>query len=76
MRASVAEWSKATDSSSVLFGGVGSNPTGCIAFCYTDAAIARLQVIQPASIAQRLVHLLRKQKVVSSNLTAGSNERR
>ena len=28
--ASVAEWSKATDSSSVLFGGVGSNPTGCI----------------------------------------------
>ena len=30
MRASVAEWSKATDSSSVLFGGVGSNPTGSI----------------------------------------------
>ena len=29
--ASVAEWSKATDSSSVLFGGVGSNPTGCSA---------------------------------------------
>ncbi len=27
--ASVAEWSKATDSSSVLFGGVGSNPIGC-----------------------------------------------
>ncbi len=25
----MAEWSKATDSSSVLFGGVGSNPTGC-----------------------------------------------
>ncbi len=23
----MAEWSKATDSSSVLFGGVGSNPT-------------------------------------------------
>ena len=34
MRASVAEWSKATDSSSVLFGGVGSNPTGCTNFCY------------------------------------------
>ena len=27
--ASVAEWSKPTDSSSVLLGGVGSNPTGC-----------------------------------------------
>ncbi len=27
--ASVSEWSKATDSSSVLFGGVGSNPIGC-----------------------------------------------
>ena len=27
--ASVAEWSKAVDSSSTLFGGVGSNPTGC-----------------------------------------------
>ena len=25
----MAEWSKATDSSSVLFGGVGSNPIGC-----------------------------------------------
>ena len=26
----VAEWSKALDSSSSLFGGVGSNPTECI----------------------------------------------
>ncbi len=26
----MAEWSKATDSSSVLFGGVSSNLTGCI----------------------------------------------
>ena len=26
----MAEWSKAVDSSSILFGGVGSNPTGCI----------------------------------------------
>ncbi len=25
----MAEWSKATDSSSVLYGGVGSNPTRC-----------------------------------------------
>ena len=25
----MAEWSKATDSSSVLFGGVSSNLTGC-----------------------------------------------
>ena len=32
--ASVAEWSKATDSSSVLFGGVGSNPTGCNHYYY------------------------------------------
>jgi ABC-type microcin C transport system permease subunit YejB len=28
----MAEWSKATDSSSVLFGGVSSNLTGCILF--------------------------------------------
>ncbi len=29
-KAFVAEWSKALDSSSSLFGGVGSNPTECI----------------------------------------------
>ncbi len=28
----VAEWSKAVDSSSILFGGVGSNPTGCMQY--------------------------------------------
>ena len=30
----MAEWSKATDSSSVLSGGVGSNPTGCKQYIY------------------------------------------
>ena len=36
--ASMAEWSKAADSSSVLFGGVGSNPTGCN-FCFNNKKI-------------------------------------
>ena len=30
---SVAEWSKALDLGSSLYGGVGSNPTTAIAFC-------------------------------------------
>ena len=39
IKASMAEWSKATDSSSVLFGGVGSNPTGCNTFLFKEKNI-------------------------------------
>jgi hypothetical protein len=41
----MAEWSKATDSSSVLFGGVSSNLTGCNTIYFfgkTDDTMAEL----------------------------------
>ena len=40
----VAEWSKATDSSSVLSGGVGSNPTGSILICQCGRVVKAIDL--------------------------------
>ena len=41
----VAEWSKALDSSSSLFGGVGSNPTECIIYIALVAQLAERSAV-------------------------------
>lgn len=42
-KATMAEWSKAADLRSAIFGCVGSNPTGCInIFIFNFALVAQL----------------------------------
>ena len=77
----MAEWSKALDSSSSLFGGVGSNPTSTTSFfvencfCFQDRGRAKMVTCARTVASSRLAQSVERKTfnlvVVGSSPTVG-----